>query len=166
MPLPKSNFIWMNGEFVPWDEARIHVGSHVIHYGSSVFEGVRCYKTPAGLRRLPPRGPHRAALQLARDLPDGAAVDPRASSTRAILETIGANGLDECYIRPIVYRGYDQLGVNPLPCPVDGAIMVWDWGKYLGPEALEQGVDVCVSSWTRHRAQHAAGAWPRPRPTT
>ncbi len=148
MPLPKSDVIWMNGEFVPWDEARIHIGSHVIHYGSSVFEGVRCYKTP--------RGPAVFRLSAHTErLFDSARIyrmEPRWTReefTRAILETIRKNRLDECYVRPILYRGYDQLGVNPLPCPVDGAILVWTWGKYLGPEALEQGVDVCVSSWTR-----------------
>jgi branched-chain amino acid aminotransferase len=148
MPLPKSDFIWMNGTFVRWDDARIHIASHVIHYGSSVFEGVRCYKTPRGsaVFRL---GAHTERLF-------GSAkiyrMDPpwsREEFDRAILETITRNGLDECYVRPLLYRGYEQLGVNPLPCPVDGAVMVWTWGKYLGPEALEEGVDVCVSSWTR-----------------
>ena len=149
MTFPKSDIIWMNGKLVPWDDAKIHVGSHVIHYGSAVFEGMRCYNDARGPGGLPPRRPHRAPLQLREDLPDGRARTRSRSSQRAQLETVAANKMDACYIRPIVYRGYGQLGVNPFPCPVDVAIMVWDWGKYLGKEALETGVDVCVSSWAR-----------------
>jgi branched-chain amino acid aminotransferase len=148
MSFPKSDLIWMNGKLVPWDDAKIHVGSHVIHYGSAVFEGIRCYATPEGpavfrldthLDRL-----YDSAKIYRMDVPLG-----RAEFTQAILDTIGANRMDACYIRPVVYRGYGQLGVNPFPCPVDVAIMVWDWGKYLGTEALEKGVDVRISSWTR-----------------
>ncbi len=148
MSFPKSDKIWMNGTFVPWDDARIHVGSHVIHYGSAVFEGVRCYNTPEG----------PAVFRLdahTNRLFDSAKIyrmDPPVGKdefNRAILETIAINKLDACYIRPLIYRGYGQLGVNPFPCPVDMSIMVWDWGKYLGTEALEMGVDVRVSSWTR-----------------
>ena len=138
----------MNGKLVPWDDARIHVGSHVIHYGSAVFEGVRCYSTPEGsaVFRL---GAHTERLfDSAKIYRMDIEVGPDEFS-QAILDTINANRLEACYIRPIVYRGYGQLGVNPLPCPVDMAIMVMDWGKYLGPEALEKGVDVRVSSWTR-----------------
>jgi branched-chain amino acid aminotransferase len=148
MSFPKSDKIWMNGKFVPWDDAKIHIGSHVIHYGSAVFEGIRCYATPDGpavfrldahVERL-----YNSAKIYRMDVP--VAVDV---FNQALLETISVNRLDACYIRPIVYRGYGQLGVNPLPCPVDVAIMVWEWGKYLGTEALEKGVDLCVSSWTR-----------------
>src|SRR5262245_8042023 len=148
MAFPKSDKIWMNGKLVPWDDARIHVGSHVIHYGSAVFEGIRCYSTPEGpavfrldahMDRL-----YDSAKIYRMDMP----LERRAFD-QAVLETIAGNNLDACYIRPIVYRGYGQLGVNPFPCPVDVAIMVWDWGRYLGKDALEQGVDVCVSSWTR-----------------
>ena len=148
MPLPKSDFIWMSGAFVPWDEARIHVASHVIHYASSVFEGVRCYKTPRGSAIFRLQAHTERLFNSAKIY----RMEPRWTRDEfdhAILETVTRNGLDECYIRPIFFRGYDQLGVNPLPCPVEGAIMVWTWGKYLGPEALEEGVDVCVSSWTR-----------------
>jgi branched-chain amino acid aminotransferase len=148
MSFPKSEVIWMNGKLVPWDDARIHVGSHVIHYGSAVFEGVRCYNTPEGpaVFRL---DAHTARLfdsaKIYRmDIPLS-----QEDWNRAVCDTIVANKLDACYIRPIVYRGYGQLGVNPFPCPVDMAIMVWEWGKYLGQDALEQGVDVCVSSWAR-----------------
>jgi branched-chain amino acid aminotransferase len=148
MSFPKSDLIWMNGKLVPWDDAKIHVGSHVIHYGSAVFEGVRCYSTPEGpaVFRLDAHTERLfdSAKIYRMDIPIG----PDAFN-QAILDTINANKLEACYIRPIVYRGYGQLGVNPFPCPVDMAVMVWEWGKYLGPEALEQGVDVCVSSWTR-----------------
>ena len=148
MSFPKSELIWMNGKLVPWDAATIHVGSHVIHYGSAVFEGVRCYNTPEGsaVFRLQAHTDrlYDSAKIYRMDVPIG-----KDEFNRAILETVAANKLDACYIRPLVYRGYGQLGVNPFPCPVDMSIMVWDWGKYLGTEALEKGVDVCVSSWTR-----------------
>ena len=148
MSFPKSEKIWMNGKLVPWDDAKIHIGSHVIHYGSAVFEGVRCYATPEGpaVFRLDAHTErlYNSAKIYRMDVP----YTPEEFN-QAVLETIAANRLDACYIRPIIYRGYGQLGVNPFPCPVDVAIMVWDWGKYLGTEALEKGVDVRVSSWTR-----------------
>lgn len=148
MPSPRSDVIWMNGTLVPWDEARIHVGSHVIHYGSAVFEGIRCYSTPEGpaifrldahMERL-----FNSAKIYWMELPWSL-----EQLNEAVLETIQANGLQSCYIRPLVFRGFGQLGINPLECPVEVAILVWEWGKYLGAEALEQGVDVCVSSWNR-----------------
>jgi branched-chain amino acid aminotransferase len=148
MASPRSDFIWMNGALVPWDDARIHIGSHVVHYGSSVFEGVRCYETPKGsaVFRLDAHTERlfNSAKVYWMEIPW-----TPAQLNEAVLETISANKLEACYIRPIAYRGAGQLGVNPLGSPVDVAIMVWDWGKYLGKEALEQGVDVCVSSWTR-----------------
>jgi branched-chain amino acid aminotransferase len=148
MSFPKSDKIWMNGKLVAWDDARIHVGSHVVHYGSAVFEGLRCYATPEGpaVFRLDAHGErlYASAKIYRMDVPYS-----KDELNLAILETVGVNKLESCYIRPVIYRGYGQLGVNPFPCPVDVAIMVWDWGKYLGSEALEQGVDVCVSSWTR-----------------
>jgi branched-chain amino acid aminotransferase len=140
--------IWMNGKLVEWKDANIHIATHVIHYGSGVFEGARCYATPKGsacfrldahMRRLQ----HSAKIyrmEYALDL---------AGWNEAVLETIRANEMKACYIRPILYRGYDSLGVNPLTCPVDAAILLWEWGAYLGQEALEQGVDVKVSSWSR-----------------
>jgi branched-chain amino acid aminotransferase len=148
MANPRSDWIWMNGTLVPWDDAKIHLGSHVIHYGSAVFEGIRCYKTPKG----------SAVFRLdahTERLFDSAKIYwmdlgyTREQLNDAILETIRANKLDACYIRPVAWRGVGQLGVYPLTSPVEVAVMVWDWGKYLGQEALEQGVDVCVSSWTR-----------------
>jgi len=148
MSFPKSDKIWMNGKLVDWDDAKIHVGSHVIHYGSAVFEGARCYATPDGPAVFRLDAHTRRLFDSAKiyrmDVPY-----TEDALNQAILDTIGANKLDACYIRPVIYRGYGQLGVNPFPCPVDVAIMVWDWGKYLGSESLEKGVDVRVSSWTR-----------------
>jgi branched-chain amino acid aminotransferase len=148
MGSPRADWIWMNGTLVPWDDAKIHVGSHVIHYGSAVFEGIRCYKTPKGpaVFRLDAHTERLFASAKIYWMELGHT--PEQVNT-AILETIRANKLDACYIRPVAYRGVGQLGVYPLASPVELAVMVWDWGKYLGQEALEQGVDVCVSSWTR-----------------
>jgi len=148
MTFPKSDQIWMNGALVPWDDAKIHVGAHVIHYGSGVFEGIRCYSTPEGpaVFRLDLHTERlfNSAKIYRMDVPY-----TREQIDEAITGTIAANKMDACYIRPLIYRGYGQLGVNPFPCPVDVCIMVWDWGRYLGTDALEKGVDVCVSSWTR-----------------
>ena len=148
MSFPKSEKIWMNGKLVRWDDAKVHIGTHAIHYGSAVFEGIRCYATPEGpaVFRLDTHTErlYNSAKIYRMDIPI-----PAAEFNAAVLETIAANRMDACYIRPLIYRGYGQLGVNPFPCPVEMAIMVWDWGKYLGTEALEKGVDVRVSSWTR-----------------
>ena len=138
----------MNGKLVPWDDARIHIGSHVIHYGSAVFEGIRCYKTPKGSAVFRLDAHTERLFNSAKIYWMELAYTPDQVNA-AILETIRANKLEACYIRPVVYRGAGQLGVNPLGSPVELSIMVWDWGKYLGKEALEEGVDVCVSSWTR-----------------
>ena len=140
--------IWMNGKLVNWADANIHIASHVIHYGSAVFEGARCYKTPKGsvFFRL---GAHmRRLYDSARIYRLDYDVDCE-TLTRGVIDTVIANGMEACYIRPLIYRGYHTLGVNPLPCPVEGAILVWEWGAYLGADALEKGVDVKVSSWTR-----------------
>ena len=148
MPFPGTGKVWMNGSLVEWADAKIHIASHVIHYGSGVFEGARCYATPRG----------SACFRLdahMRRLYDSAKIYRMAPSialgplTEAVLETIRANEFKACYIRPIVYRGYHELGVNPFPCPVDTAILLWDWGAYLGRDALDNGVDVRVSSWSR-----------------
>jgi branched-chain amino acid aminotransferase len=140
--------IWMNGTLVDWADAKIHVASHVIHYGSGVFEGARCYDTKKGpavlrldahLKRL------FASAKIYR-------MDPPYTQPQletAVLDTIRVNNFKACYVRPLMYRGYNALGVNPLSCPVDVAIMVWEWGTYLGADALEKGVDVCISSWNR-----------------
>jgi len=138
----------MNGSLVDWADAKIHLASHVVHYGSAVFEGARCYATPKGSAcfRL---DTHLDRLLNSAKIYRMDTSHTRATLTDAVLETIRANKLRACYIRPIVYRGYEALGVNPFPCPVDVAILVWEWGKYLGADAGEKGVDVKVSSWTR-----------------
>lgn len=140
--------IWMDGKLVAWQDAQINVMSHVVHYGSSVFEGIRCYETPLGpaifrlrdhVRRLYDSAKiYRMPIPFTQEVFE-----------QGVIDTVRANGLKSCYIRPIVYRGYGKLGVNPLECPVNAAIGVWSWGKYLGEEAMEKGVSVCVSSWQR-----------------
>lgn len=148
MPMPKSDYIWFDGEFVPWDEAKVHVLSHVLHYGSSVFEGIRCYNTPKGpaVFRLEPhlKRMYDSCKVYRMEIPFA-----KEDLGEAILETVRRNKLDSCYIRPLVFRGYGQLGVEPRSCPVNVIVAVWEWGAYLGQEALEQGVDVGVSSWRR-----------------
>ena len=148
MAVKKVEKIWMNGKLVNWDDAHIHVLSHVVHYGSSWFEGIRCYETAKGsaifrldrhLRRLVD-----SVRIYKTEIPYSL-----GEIEKAILETIRANKMRECYIRPVVYRGYGDVGVNPLSCPVDLSIAVWEWGTYLGPEALSEGIDVCVSTWNR-----------------
>jgi len=146
--LKASGKIWHNGELIPWDEANIHVCSHVVHYASAVFEGIRCYKTENGsavfrlddhIKRLVQSAHiYRMKIDFSAD-----------ELEEACLETIRANDMESCYIRPIVFRGYHSLGVNPMPCPVEAYVAVWEWGKYLGEEAIESGVDVMVSSWNR-----------------
>jgi len=140
--------IWMNGKMVDWSDAKIHVASHVIHYGSGVFEGTRCYDTKKGpaVLRL---DSHVARLLASAKIYRMDAPYTQAQLETAILDTIRVNNFKACYIRPLMYRGYNALGVNPLPCPVDVAIMVWEWGAYLGADALDKGVDVCISSWNR-----------------
>jgi branched-chain amino acid aminotransferase len=140
--------VWMNGSIIEWKDATVHVASHVLHYGSAVFEGARCYKTPKGSRFFRLDAHMRRLYDSAKIYRMDYTIDCDAM-TQGVVDTVQANGLDACYIRPIIYRGYHELGVNPLGCPVDGAILVWEWGAYLGPEALERGADVCVSSWSR-----------------
>ena len=147
--LTPTEKIWHNGRFIRWEEATIHVLSHVVSYGSSVFEGIRCYATPDGpaIFRLP---------EHVRRMVDSAKIyriDDLGFSAEqlgeAILELVRVNKMDACYIRPITLRGYGEIGVNPLKNPIDVYIACWSWGKYLGEEALAQGVDVCISSWNR-----------------
>ena len=148
MTEPKSSFVWYNGKLVPWEKATVHVMSHALHYGTSWFEGIRCYETRRGaeifqfgehVRRL-----FNSCKIYRTDIP----FSP-AEIEEAILETIRANSLRACYIRPLIFRGYGELGVNPLKNPIDVVILVWEWGRYLGEDGLEKGVDVCVSSWAR-----------------
>ena len=148
MTLPKTEKIWANGKFIPWDDAKIHVLSHVVSYGSAVFEGLRCYETVNGpavfrltehMQRLV-NSAHIYRMDVAYS------VD---ALCQAVLDLVRVNKLNACYIRPIVLRGYEDVGVDPRTCPVDVYLACWDWGKYLGSEALREGVDVCVSSWNR-----------------
>jgi branched-chain amino acid aminotransferase len=148
MPIPKSDKIWFNGEFVDWDEAKIHVLCHVVHYGSSVFEGLRCYRAkegPACFRLVD----HVNRLFDSAKIYRMEVPYTRGELVEAALETVRVNGLKSCYVRPIVFRGYGELGVNPLPCPVEVVIAVWEWGQYLGAEAVEKGVSVRFASWNR-----------------
>lgn len=140
--------IWMNGSIVDWADANIHIGTHVIHYGSGVFEGARCYDTPQGPACFRLDAHMRRLIDSARIYRMSYRMNQQELG-EAVLETIRANRFKACYIRPIIYRGYEALGVNPLPCPVDAAILVWEWGAYLGDDAAATGVDVCVSSWNR-----------------
>ena len=148
MPLPKCDKIWFNGDLVDWDDAKIHVLSHVVHYGSSVFEGIRCYKTANGsaVFRL---DEHISRLFDSAKIYRMEIPFSHEEISAAILETIRVNKLEACYIRPVVFRGYETLGVDPLSCPVDVVIAVWQWGEYLGETALKNGVSVCTSSWNR-----------------
>jgi branched-chain amino acid aminotransferase len=148
MPIEKTDKIWMDGKLVNWDDATIHVLSHTLHYGSGVFEGIRAYPTSRGpavfrltdhMRRL-----HDSARLLHMDLPYS--VEELVEATKL---TIRANGLDSCYIRPIAYLGYGEMGLNPLPCPVNISIAVGPWGSYLGDEGLKRGVRMKISTWRR-----------------
>src|ERR671933_612968 len=144
--------VWHNGEFIAWDDARVHVMSHVLHYGSSVFEGIRCYKTR--------RGPavFRLREHMQRFLNSAKIYRMTHKWTLselcdAVTGLVARSGLQQCYVRPIMFRSLDEerpaFGVNPFPNPMACYIGAWDWGKYLGDEAIEQGVDVCVSTWNR-----------------
>jgi branched-chain amino acid aminotransferase len=149
MPLQKVDKIWMDGELVNWDDANVHILTHTLHYGSGVFEGIRCYATSQGgavfrltdhIERL-----FDSAKIFMIDIPY--TVEQLVEATK---ETVRVNNIDECYIRPIAYLGYGEMGLNPLPCPVNVSIAVWPWGTYLGDEGIKHGVRVKVSSWQRH----------------
>jgi len=140
--------IWFNGEFVPHDEANIHVLSHVIHYGSSVFEGIRCYETDQGsaIFRL---DEHMDRLINSAKIHRMEVPYSLEELNEAVVETVERSGMEECYIRPVTFRGEGPMGVNPLENKVETFIAVWEWGTYLGEEALEEGVDVEVANWNR-----------------
>lgn len=140
--------IWFNGSFVPYEDAQIHVLSHVVHYGSSVFEGIRCYETEKGsaIFRL---SEHMERLENSAKIHRMQIPYDLDALNEAVIDTVERSGLAECYIRPVVFRGMGPMGVNPLENDVDTVVAVWEWGKYLGDEALEQGVDVEVASWNR-----------------
>jgi branched-chain amino acid aminotransferase len=149
MPLTKTEKIWMDGELVDWDDAKIHILTHTLHYGCGVFEGIRAYPTDSGpgVFRLTDHITRllNSAKIFAIDVPFTA--DELIEATKA---TIRVNGLPECYIRPIVYLGYGEMGLNPLPCQVNVSIAVWPWGAYLGDEGIANGVRMKISSWQRH----------------
>jgi branched-chain amino acid aminotransferase len=149
VPITQVDKIWMDGDLIDWKDAQIHVLSHAVHYGSGVFEGIRAYATDRGpavwhldehLKRL-----YRSAKLYHLDIPFSQ--DALVQGTKGV---IVANGLDACYVRPLVLRGYGEMGVNPLDAPVNVVIAVWPWGAYLGDEALEQGVRIKISSWRRN----------------
>jgi len=150
MPIKTTEWIWHNGSLVPWQDARVHVLAHALHYGSSVFEGIRVYPTPAGPRVFRLRAHTRRMFDSARIHRIAIPYTPDQIDA-ACKEVVLRNGLVKgAYIRPIAFRGYGDVGLAPQPThPVDVAIAAWEWGTYLGGEALEQGVDVCVSSWRR-----------------
>jgi branched-chain amino acid aminotransferase len=144
----ESEFIWMDGKFMPWKESKVHVLCHALHYGTAIFEGIRCYKAA--------RGPAIFRLQAHTDrLFDSARIYrmeiPYSNDEikQGIFDTIRANGHQSCYIRPLAFRGYKELGANPMNCPINVTIATWEFGRYLGKQAIEQGIDVMVSSWNR-----------------
>jgi branched-chain amino acid aminotransferase len=148
MSIPKTEKIWHNGKFIRWDDAKIHVLSHVVNYGSAVFEGVRCYETTQGPAIFRLREHMQRLLNSAHiyrmDVPFNV-----EALCQAGLDLVRENKVGACYIRPIVLRGYGDAGVDPHGCPIEVYLACWEWGKYLGEEALRSGVDVCVSSWNR-----------------
>lgn len=148
MSFDETSKIWKNGEFIPWMDGTIHLASHVVHYGTSIFEGIRCYKTTkgSGIFRLAEHTERFLNSAKIYRMPLPYSADEINAACKEILKV---NGYEEAYIRPVAYRGYGPLGVNPTSCPVDVAILTWKWGAYLGKEALEKGVDVRVSSWSR-----------------
>lgn len=148
MAIPKAEWIWMNGQLVPWDEARVHVLVHGLHYGSSVFEGIRAYETPQGpaIFRL---GDHVERLFYSCRVFCLAVPFSKAQITEAILEVVRANGHKSCYIRPLVFRGFGGLALDGRENPVEVIVATWEWGAYLGEGALAQGVEVGISSWRR-----------------
>src|SRR6202790_4885027 len=150
MPIPATEFIWFNGKLVPWEKATVHVLSHALHYGSSVFEGVRAYEPPRGVAIFRLRDHTRRLFDSAKiyriNIPFSA-----EAVNEACRQVIAANALKRgAYIRPVAFRGYGEIGVSPkIEPPTDVAVAAWEWGKYLGHESEEQGVDVCISSWQR-----------------
>src|SRR5947208_12775420 len=149
MPIQKVDKIWMDGELVAWDEARVHILTHSLHYGSGVFEGIRAYATSNGpavfrltdhIHRL-----FNSAKIFLIDIPF-----TLEQLIDAVKQTVRANELESCYVRPIVYLGYGEMGLNPLPCTVNVSIAVWPWGSYLGEEGIRHGVRTMISSWQRH----------------
>ncbi len=148
MAFPGTGKIWMNGSLVDWSDAKIHIATHALHYGSAVFEGARCYDTKQGPAVFRLNAHMRRLLDSARIYRMESPYD-QATLESAVMDLIPRNGFRACYIRPLVYRGYDSLGVNPMPCPVDVAIMLWEWPAYFTKEAIEEGLDVKIATWAR-----------------
>ena len=155
--LAQGKYIWKNGEYVAWEDATTHILTHALHYGTAVFEGMRCYKTDEGsavfrliehMERL-----ERSASFIMMDLPYSV-----SDLVEATVELIRKNNLESCYVRPLAYRGYGSMGVNPRPAPVDVAIAVWPWDAYLGAEALETGIHAGISSWRQRSINSVPGA--------
>jgi len=144
-----AELIWMNGEFVAWEDAKVHVLTHGLHYGTGVFEGIRCYDTQSKGPAVFRHEDHIDRLYKSSELYYMPIPFERAQLREATLELIGRNGMRSCYIRPLVYRGYGTMGLFPLEAPVDVAIAVWEWGSYLGDEGKTNGVRAKVSSWRR-----------------
>ena len=155
--IQEGKYIWKNGEFVDWAKATTHVLSHALHYGSAVFEGIRCYKTESGSAVFRLRDHMQRLVRSAKMVMMPLAYDAE-TLTAAALETIRKNELESCYVRPIVYRGYGAVGVNPRPAPVDVVIAVWPWDAYLGATALEQGIAAGISSWRQRSANAIPGS--------
>jgi len=147
-PKDEKGKLWMNGQLIPWMDAKIHVLSHVVSYGSSVFEGIRCYETPQGPSIFRLRDHIRRLFDSAHiyriEIPFS-----QEEVMEACRQVIRVNQLKSAYLRPLVFRGYNTLGVDPSKCPVDVVVAALNWGRYLGEEAISQGVDICVSSWNR-----------------
>jgi branched-chain amino acid aminotransferase len=152
MGFESTQWVWMNGKCVAWEHATVHASSHVLHYGSGVFEGIRCYETVDGpavfrleshLDRL-----YESAAAYRMQIPHS-----KEQLAEAVCETISRNGFTDCYVRPICYRGSSSLGVHPRNCPVEAVILTWPWGKYLGEESLERGVRITVSPWRKFHSQ-------------
>ena len=150
MPIPATQFIWFNGKLVPWEKATVHVLSHALHYGSSVFEGVRAYQTPRGVAVFRLRDHTRRLLDSAKIYRIHVPYTGEQLN-EACRQVISANGLARgAYIRPVVFKGYGEIGVSPKnDPPTDVAVAAWEWGKYLSHSEEEAGVDVCISSWNR-----------------
>lgn len=148
MSFPEGEWIWKDGNLIPWNDARVHILSLAVQFGSSVFEGIRCYATPDGpaIFRL---GDHLRRLEDSCRIYRIELPWTREQLAAACARTVAANGFDECYVRPMVLRGYGAVGMLPAGSPVETYICAWPWGTYLGEGALESGVDVCVSSWQR-----------------
>jgi len=148
MAIKNFEKVWHNGEFIPWSDATIHVASHVVSYGSCLFEGIRCYDTPAGpgIFRL---REHTDRLVNSCKIYRMDLGFTREQLAQAMVELVLVNAVQHCYIRPVIFRGFGEMGVSPLKNPIEIYLLAWEWGKYLGDEALRQGVDVCISSWQR-----------------